>query len=196
MPNLLDRDGEVRYIEGFVPSLEADRCLECLRGELAWGGERLVIAGRTIEVPRRVCWYGDPAAHYRYSGVDHAPLPWTATLRLLKARVEAYCDWEFNGVLCNLYRDGRDSMGWHADNEPELGPAPRIASLSFGAERRFELRHQATRNTLCLDLGHGGLLLMAGLAQRHWRHRIPKQPGLGSPRINLTFRTILSRRSE
>lgn len=192
MAKLLDQDGELHFSEGFVPPLEADLFLERLGAELVWQREQLMIAGRRVEAPRRVCWYGDPGANYRYSGVDHTPLPWTPMLRLLKARVEAYCGQVFNSVLGNLYRDGQDSMGWHADKEPELGAVPVIASLSFGAARRFELRHHRDPETFGLLLTHGSLLVMAGELQRHWRHRIPKQPGLLSPRINLTFRTIIA----
>jgi alkylated DNA repair dioxygenase AlkB len=117
-------------------------------------------------------------------------LSWTDTLWALKERVEAQSGRRFNSVLGNLYRNGNDAMGWHADNEPELGPEPCIASLSFGAERRFELRHNQTRRLLSLPLNHGSLLLMGGHLQRHWRHRIPRMPGLQDPRVNLTFRTI------
>jgi alkylated DNA repair dioxygenase AlkB len=185
-------DGELEFIEGFVPPDEADGLFARLREELAWQEEHIVIAGQVIKVPRLVCWYGDPSAHYRYSGAAHDPLPWTDTLRALKTRVEERCGRRFNSVLGNFYRDGNDSLGWHADKEKELGPEPYIASLSFGAERRFELRHNKTRDTLALSLSHGSLLLMGGSLQRHWRHRIPRMPGVRSARINLTFRTILS----
>jgi alkylated DNA repair dioxygenase AlkB len=188
---LLNRDGELDLIEGFLPPGEADGFLARLREELAWREEHILIAGRPIRVPRLVCWYGAAGARYRYSGVMHEPLPWTDTLSVLKARVEQACGRRFNSVLGNLYRDGDDSLGWHADKERELGPEPYIASLSFGAERRFELRHNKTRETLALPLSHGSLLLMGGSLQRHWRHRVPKMPGVRLPRINLTFRTIV-----
>lgn len=189
---ILSSDGELEFVETFIPQEEADRFFLVLREELAFEEECIRIAGREIKVPRRVCWYGDPGARYRYSGTDHEPLPWTPALRVLRQRVEAYCGRSFNSVLGNLYRDGRDSMGWHADKEKELGPEPYIASLSFGAERRFELRHNKTRETLILPLNHGSLLLMGGSLQRDWRHRIPKSPDVTAPRINLTFRTIVS----
>jgi alkylated DNA repair dioxygenase AlkB len=190
MAKLLNLDGELDFIEDFIPDREADAFLVRLQEDLAWQEENIIIAGRKIQVPRLVCWYGDPGARYRYSGVDHPPSIWTETLRALKERVEAKSGRRFNSVLGNLYRNGNDAMGWHADNEPELGPEPFIASLSFGAERRFELRHDKTRHNLSLTLSHGSLLLMGGRLQRHWRHRIPRMPGMQDPRINLTFRTI------
>jgi alkylated DNA repair dioxygenase AlkB len=187
---LLDRDGEVFLLEGFIPRDEADSCLARLLHELAFAEETLIIAGREVKVPRRVAWYGDPGACYRYSGIDHLPLPWTDTLRVLKLRVEEACGHAFNSVLANLYRNGNDSMGWHADKERELGPNPFIASLSFGATRSFRLRHDKTGETLALPLSHGDLLLMGGRLQHHWRHCVPKAREAQSPRINLTFRTI------
>lgn len=188
MALLLNSDGELDFVEAFVPPEEADGILARLRDELDWQEEDIVIAGRPIKVPRLVCWYGDPGTRYRYSGVVHEPLPWTALLSDLKRRVEERCGRRFNSVLGNFYRDGNDSMGWHADKEKELGPEPYIASLSFGAERRFELCHNRSRERLALPLSQGSLLLMGGSLQRHWRHRIPKMPGLRTPRINLTFR--------
>jgi alkylated DNA repair dioxygenase AlkB len=190
MASLLNCDGELDFIADFIPPREADALLARLAENLEWREETIVIAGRKIQVPRLVCWYGDPEARYRYSGTDHAPLPWPAVLRALRERVEERCGRTFNSVLGNLYRDGDDSLGWHADKEKELGPEPFIASLSLGAERLFQLRHNKTRRTLSLPLNHGSLLLMGGSLQRHWRHRVPRMPGVRAPRINLTFRTI------
>jgi alkylated DNA repair dioxygenase AlkB len=189
--HLARRDGELRYAEDFLAAEEADAYLERLLVELDWREESLAIAGRALKAPRLVCWYGDPGARYRYSGTDHEPLPWTEALGRLRRRVEEGCARRFNSVLGNLYRDGGDSLGWHADKEKELGPEPWIASLSLGAERRFDLRHNQSRETLSLSLKHGSLLLMGGALQHHWRHRVPKQPGAGGPRINLSFRAIL-----
>ena len=189
--NLARRDGELYYLENFIPTAEADRFLERLRAELDWREEVVTIAGRAIQVPRLVCWHGDSEARYRYSGVVHAPEPWTEALSSLRQRVEAYCAQRFNSVLGNLYRNGDDTLGWHADQERELGPEPYIASLSFGAERRFDLRHNRSRETMNLPLTHGSLLLMGGQLQHHWQHRIPRMRGVRAPRINLTFRAIL-----
>ena len=187
---LLDRDGVLDYAEAFLDSAEADQVFGILRDTLDWHEDLIRIGSRVITAPRRVVWHGDPGAVYRYSGTVHEPLPWTPVLLTLRARVESLCGQAFNSVLGNLYRDGGDAMGWHADNERELGPAPCIASLSLGAERRFEIRHNRTREALGMPLAHGSLLLMHGPFQAHWKHRIPRQPGLAAPRINLTFRTI------
>lgn len=189
--NLARRDGELYYLENFIPGPEADRFLERLLAELDWRAETIRVAGKAVPVPRLVCWYGDAEARYRYSGVVHTPKPWTETLLLLRQRVEACCARRFNSVLGNLYRDGGDALSWHADRERELGPRPYIASLSFGAERRFQLRHNRDRETMNLPLGHGSLLLMGGELQHHWQHRVPRSPSVSSPRVNLTFRSIL-----
>lgn len=192
MNQLLKEDGELGFFEHFIPCPEADELLECLLAELDWREEDIVIAGRKVRVPRLVCWYGDPKARYRYSGVCHEPLPWTQTLAGLKARVEDHCGRPFNSVLANLYRNGEDSMGWHADKEKELGPNPGIASLSFGATRLFRLRHNRSGQILELPLNHGSLLWMGGSLQHHWRHCIPKIRGLATARVNLTFRSIVA----
>lgn len=191
METLIADDGELLLQRQFYAPPEADALLACLLNELAWQEEDIVIAGKRVKVPRLVCWYGDPGAVYRYSGVSHQPLPWTESLIAIKQRVEEQCGYRFNSVLANLYRDGNDSMGWHADKEKELGQNPAIASLSFGAERMFKIRHIKTAETLDIVLKHGDLLLMAGALQHHWRHCAPKTRQVKTPRINLTFRRIL-----
>ncbi len=187
---LLNRNGEIDYHEAFLGTDEADRLFFSLQAAMDWHEESIRVAGHSIRVPRRVAWHGDPDAVYHYSGVRHEPRPWTPGLLALKSRLEAFCGQRFNSVLGNRYADGQDAMGWHADNEPELGPEPFIASLSLGAERRFDIRHNTTREVLHLPLTHGSLLTMGGSFQSHWQHRIPKAPGLTAPRINLTFRLI------
>lgn len=139
-----------------------------------------------------MAWYGDPAARYRYSGVEHLPLPWTADLQAIRGDVEMFCAHGFNSVLANLYRDGQDSMGCHADDEKELGQNPLIASLSFGDSRLLRFRHRKTGRTLDIELRHGDLLVMAGELQHHWRHELPKTRKSKQPRINLTFRRIFT----
>lgn len=191
-PNLAPRDGELYLLHGFYPSVIADDYLQNLLQTLAWQTERIYIYGRWVPVPRLMAWYGDPGADYRYSGVDHQPLPWTKELLALRSDVEAVCRQSFNSVLANLYRDGRDSMGCHADNEKELGPNPLIASLSFGETRLLRFRHNRSRITLDIELSHGDLLIMAGELQHHWRHELPKTRQAKQPRINLTFRRIVS----
>jgi alkylated DNA repair dioxygenase AlkB len=144
--------------------------------------------------PRLTAWYGDATARYSYSGLDLTPQPWTPALLALRTQVEQATGVTFNSVLLNLYRTGQDSMGWHADDEPELGPEPVIASISLGATRRFRLRprhsQQLPHAPLGLDLPSGSLLVMRGTTQQHWQHAVPKTARPVGPRLNLTFRTI------
>ncbi|WKJ91376.1 alpha-ketoglutarate-dependent dioxygenase AlkB [Methylomonas montana] len=191
-PNLAPHDGELYLLSGFYPAAIADNYLQILLQTLAWQTERIYIYGRWLPVPRLMAWYGDPGADYRYSGIDHQPLPWTKELLTLRSDVEGICRQPFNSVLANLYRDGRDSMGCHADNEKELGPNPLIASLSFGETRLLRFRDNRSRMTLDIALSHGDLLIMAGELQHHWRHELPKTRQAKQPRINLTFRRIVS----
>ena len=191
MLNLAPQDGEVYYLPAFVPPGECDEFMATLLRELDWQEEEIVIAGRTVKVPRLTCWYGDAGAFYRYSGVSHRPKPWTKSLRILKARIEQACERPFNSVLGNLSQDGQDSMGWHADQERELGPNPFIASFSLGEQRLFKLQHKKSRASLDLNLESGSLLLMGGSLQHHWRHCLPKTRAPKTQRINLTFRTVL-----
>lgn len=190
---LITEDGELDLIEGFLTGDESAAFGSRLLGELAWHGEEIPLFGRRVAVPRLLCWYGDPGAVYRYSGVSHEPLPWHEVLADLRTRIEAFSGHAFNAVLCNRYRTGRDSMGWHADDEPELGERPFIASLSLGAERLFRIRHRRTARTLDVPLRDGDLLLMGGDLQSHWRHSIPKTARPCGERINLTFRRIVPR---
>jgi alkylated DNA repair dioxygenase AlkB len=188
--NLAPFDGELYLIKQFYPQLETDLLFARLQAGLAWQEEAIFIYGRWVKVPRLMCWYGDPDAVYRYSGVDHQPLPWTPELQEIREKVELQCKCAFNSVLANLYRDGNDSMGCHADDEKELGQNPIIASLSLGDERMFKLHHKITKEKLDIVLGHGDLLIMAGALQHHWMHAVPKTKKPKTVRINLTFREI------
>ncbi|WP_031434688.1 alpha-ketoglutarate-dependent dioxygenase AlkB family protein [Methylomarinum vadi] len=188
--NLAPIDGELYLIREFYPPERADSFFQTLLDELDWRQEQILIYGRQVGVPRLMCWYGDPGMHYHYSGTDHSPTPWTGTLLRIKADVEKACAVEFNSVMANLYRNERDSMGCHADDEKELGINPLIASLSFGERRLMRFRHKKQRQKLELELGHGDLLLMAGELQHHWRHELPKTRQPKKARINLTFRRI------
>jgi alkylated DNA repair dioxygenase AlkB len=188
--NLALFDGELYLIRQFYPPREADLLFEKLKAALNWEEESFWICGKWCKAPRLMCWYGDPDAYYRYSGVDHRPNPWTEDLLAIKDKIESQGPWSFNSVLANLYRDGRDSMGFHADNEKELGQNPVIASLSLGQERLFKLHHKKRKERLAIDLGHGDLLVMAGALQHHWVHSLPKTAKSIGPRINLTFRKI------
>lgn len=188
--NLAPFDGRLYCLSRFYAPDQADYYYDRLLQNLQWQTEQLQIYGRLVSVPRLMAWYGDAGAHYRYSGVDHAPLPWTVELLALKADVEAICGQAFNSVLGNLYRDGRDSMGCHADNEKELGRNPLIASLSFGETRLLRFRHPQSQTKLDIELSHGDVLIMAGELQHHWRHELPKTRKAKNARINLTFRRI------
>lgn len=190
--NLAPFDGELYLIKYFYPPPESDRLFAQLMATLAWQEETLWICGKCCKAPRLMCWYGDPDAHYRYSGVDHPPNPWTEELLAVKHKIESTGPWSFNSVLANLYRDGKDSMGFHSDNEKELGQNPVIASLSLGEERLFKLRHKKRKDMMAVKLGHGDLLLMGGTLQHHWLHSLPKTAQSIGSRINLTFRKIIA----
>ncbi|MEN3278665.1 MAG: hypothetical protein V7631_4455 [Massilia sp.] len=162
--------------------------LKRLLAQTPWRAETVVVFGKRHLQPRLTAWYGE--ASYTYSGLRLEPLPWTPLLGELRAAVEAACGARFNSVLLNLYRNGRDSMGMHSDDEPELGPEPLIASLSYGTARTFILRHKRNKQTLRLPLGDGTLLLMAGTLQQNWLHGINKSARALGARLNLTFRYI------
>lgn len=166
-----------------------------LRDAVPWETHRIRLFGREVDAPRLSCWIGDPGAAYTYSRTRFEPRPWPAALRAIRERLEATTGGRFDSVLANLYRDGRDSMGWHSDDEPELGPRPLIASLSLGAERRFLLkpRDRAFRGqrAFALALPPGSLLLMAGDTQRHYLHALPATARPVGPRLNLTFRRVI-----
>lgn len=190
LTNLAPQDGQLFWLPRFYNPARADAYFARLYRDLAWQGEKLFIYGRWIAVPRLLAWYGDPGANYRYSGVDHTPLPWSQDLQSLRHDMQFFCGQGFNSVLANLYRDGRDSMGCHADDEKELGPNPLIASLSFGDSRLLRFRHLASGDKLDIELDHGDLLIMAGELQQHWHHEVPKTRRAKQARINLTFRRI------
>ena len=173
----------------FCDAEEAERWFARLHAEIPWERHRLRIFGREIDSPRLSCWIGDPEAVYTYSGTRFVPHAWTPATAELREHISVRCGEHSNSVLANLYRDGRDSMGWHSDNEPELGPAPTIFSFSFGGVRRFRLRHRRDpRQRLELDLPSGSLLRMAGTTQRFYRHDLPKTARAVAARINLTYR--------
>ena len=146
--------------------------------------------GKNIAIPRLTAWYGDQNMNYNYSGINNDPNPWTSELQGLKAKVEQATNATFNSVLLNQYRNGNDSVSWHADNEPELGLNPIIASVNLGATRVFKLRHNITKEVIKLELTHGSLLVMGGELQHYWQHAVPKTKKVLDTRINLTFRLI------
>lgn len=187
-------DADIALDPGWLRPEEADCLLAGLRGSIPWENHRVRIFGREHASPRLSCWIGDPGTAYRYSGTLFEPHPWPAGLAPVRERLRRQLGADFNSVLANLYRDGRDCMGWHSDAEPELGPAPVIASLSLGAVRRFKLKHRADADRqLAIDLPHGSLLVMAGATQRNYRHALPRTAKPVGERINLTFRHIRPR---
>lgn len=181
-------DADVRLAQ-FCDAADAERWFVRLDEEIPWERHRLRLFGREVDSPRLSCWIGDAEAVYTYSGTRFVPHAWTPAVAELRDALRDDYGERCNSVLANLYRDGRDSMGWHSDNEPELGPAPVILSFSFGGVRRFRLRHRRDPNArLELDLPAGSLLRMGGTTQRFYRHDLPKTARAVGPRINLTFR--------
>jgi alkylated DNA repair dioxygenase AlkB len=187
-PELLPCDGSVVLHPEALARTDADRLFAALQSSIAWRQEIATLMGRRIPIPRLTAWHG--AAGYVYSGIRLTPAPWTPPLLELKAVAERLAGRTFDSVLLNLYRDGRDSVSWHADNEPGLGRDPVIASLSLGAVRRFQLKHRRRPERLTLALPHGSCLIMAGATQHHWLHQLPKTSREVGQRINLTFRTL------
>jgi alkylated DNA repair dioxygenase AlkB len=181
-------DGELALLPQLPLPISNAEVFERLVRETAWRQETVVVYGKRHLQPRLTACHGE--ASYTYSGLRLDPLPMTPLLEQLLNAVEAATSHRYNSVLLNYYRDGADSMGMHSDDEPELGPQPVIASLSYGATRTFTLRHKASKRTLKFDLGDGNLLLMAGSLQRHWQHGINKTARPTGPRLNLTFRYI------
>ena len=176
----------------FAPP-RADALLAALSREIPWEQHRLNLFGREVASPRLSCWIGDPDAAYTYSRTRFEPRAWTPTLASLRDELATRFDLHFNSVLANLYRDGHDSMGWHSDAEPELGDEPVIASLSFGAPRRFRFRSRETRKVaVAIELAHGSLLVMRGGTQRLYQHDLPRCVGCSGVRVNLTFRRIFA----
>jgi alkylated DNA repair dioxygenase AlkB len=187
-PNLLPRDGAVFLNADALARADADRLFEQLRSTIDWRQEVATVMGRRVPIPRLTAWHGQ--AGYVYSGIRMEPAAWTPALLELRQVAEALAGQPFNSVLLNLYRTGRDSVSWHADNEPGLGENPVIASISLGAVRRFQLRHRRTGERISLDLPHGSCLIMAGTTQHRWLHQLPKTAQPVGPRINLTFRAM------
>lgn len=189
--NLLPRDGAVDYYGRVMDVREAERYMERLMHEIEWRNDEAVIFGRHIITKRMVAWYGDNTYTYTYSNITRQALPWTKDLLALKKLAEELTGAPFNSCLLNLYHDGDEGMAWHSDDEKELEPDGAIASLSFGAERRFLLRHRENKETIQVLLAAGSLLVMRGTTQTHWLHSLPKMKKVRTPRINLTFRTML-----
>ncbi len=187
-------DADVRLVSGFLPIAESTELLATLKKQSSWHQPEIRIFGKTVLSPRLAVWYGDGDAVYQYSGLINQPVPWTPALLAVRQQVSEHCQIGFNSVLLNYYRDGNDSMGWHSDDEAELGTDPVISSLSLGAERVFLLRHRQAKKqrSVRIPLQSGDLLVMAGQTQRFWKHSISKTTKAVGARINLTFRSIIA----
>jgi alkylated DNA repair dioxygenase AlkB len=188
--NLLPFDGIVEYYGVIIDTKKSDSYFLKLLTEIPWQNDTAVVFGKHITTKRKVAWYGDGDFVYNYSGTTRDSLSWTPMLLELKNLIESKTSHTYNSVLLNLYHNGAEGMGWHHDEEKGLGKNANIASLSFGAERRFDLRHNTSKITKQIVLPHGSLLVMKGETQSCWKHQLPKQLKILQPRINLTFRTF------
>lgn len=184
-------DAEISYYPNFFDKKNADLIYDQLLAEIPWQQDNITVFGKKHLQPRLTALFGNEGKPYSYSNIKMQPHPWNSLLQKLKYQIETVCETVFTTVLLNQYRDGKDSNGWHADNEKELGLQPVIASLSFGGERIFQLKHNSDKSLKKnILLEHGSLLLMSGNTQHYWKHQIPKTAKNVDPRINLTFRVI------
>ncbi len=183
-------NGEYIHISSFFDSKIADNYLDVFKSRIQWKQESMNMYGKKVLFPRLTSWYGESDKAYSFSGIKLNPNPWIDELIEIKKMIEPLCEVEFNSVLLNLYRDGNDSISWHTDAEKELGINPIIASVNFGAERKFQIRHNHSLETHDIILKHGSLLIMRGELQHYWKHQVPKQINITKERINLTFRVI------
>tara|TARA_B110000908_G_C10221469_1_gene435582 strand:- start:1042 stop:1665 length:624 start_codon:yes stop_codon:yes gene_type:complete len=186
------KDGEVWYMENFIPTEKANNYFKDFVENINWRQEEIKLYGKTYPVPRKTAWYGYEGFNYKYSGIFCNPEPWTKELLGIKKVIESFLtNSNFNSVLLNHYRDGNDKVSWHADDEKGLGLNPLIASVSLGEKRRFDLKHKTdSTEKLKLELASGSLVVMKGALQHNWLHQIPVQKKISKSRINLTFRTI------
>ena len=195
MINLLPADGIADYYGQVLAPAEASHYLDRLMQQIEWRNDEAVIFGRHIVTKRKVAWYGDSDYTYAYSNIVRQALPWTQDLLALKDLTERVTAATYNSCLLNLYHDGDEGMAWHSDDEKELAKEGAIASLSFGAERRFLFRHRVSKEQVELSLAAGSLLVMRGTTQAHWLHSLPKMKKVRAPRVNLTFRLITRHRT-
>ncbi|WP_111672279.1 alpha-ketoglutarate-dependent dioxygenase AlkB family protein [Algoriphagus litoralis] len=190
--NLLPFQGEAIFYPEFFSKNASDHYFDFLSKSLHWKEEPIRMFGKMVMQPRLTALYGNETKPYGYSGISMTPFPWTPELMEIKRKLLDFTEVEFTHVLCNFYRNGQDSMGWHRDNESVLGRNPTIASVTFGATRMFQMRHYETKKQkVQVPLTHGSLLIMSGESQHYWEHQIPKTKRNLGPRINLTFRKLL-----
>lgn len=190
---ILPFDGIVNYYGKVFSQRQSDHYLELLLQNVEWKNDEAVIFGKRIITKRKVAWYGDREFEYTYSNITKRALPWTGELLELKTITETISGEKFNSCLLNLYHSGDEGMAWHSDAEKDLLKDGAIGSLSFGAERNFSFKHKQTSKTVSLTLEHGSLLIMAGTTQTYWLHRLPPTKTITKPRVNLTFRTIVTK---
>lgn len=183
-------NGEYIYIPDFYNREKANKFLKTFIEGIEWNQESMNMYGKQVLFPRLTAWYGENDKPYSFSGITLQPKPWSKELLEIKKDIEPLSKVVFNSVLLNRYRDGKDSISWHTDAEKELGENPVIASVNFGAERVFQLRHMETKEKIEIVLKHGSLLIMQGELQHYWQHQVPKTKKVNSERINLTFRMI------
>lgn len=188
-------DLTIQYMKEFYSFDKAYDLYERFFMEIPWQRDEIVFFGKKVQIPRLQCWMGEEGAVYSYSGLKMHPIPFSDLVLEIKRNIEQATEAEFNSVLINLYRDGNDSNGWHADDEKELGERPVIASLSLGCDRVFQMRHKQSGERHDLLLEHGSLLVMSGDTQKCWKHQIAKSKKITEPRINLTFRKIIKAQS-
>jgi len=188
---VLNRDGRVDYYGKIITNVKANLYFEILLQNIVWKNDEAIILGKHIITKRKTAWYGDSDYLYTYSNITRRALPWTSELRDLKQLVEKLTETKFNSCLLNLYHDGNEGLAWHSDDEKVLRRNGTIASLSFGAERKFSLKHKKTKQTISIILEHGSLLVMKDETQVYWLHGLPKTKKIVMPRINLTFREII-----
>jgi alkylated DNA repair dioxygenase AlkB len=191
LQNILPYDGVVKYYGQVMDAAEADSYLQILLDTIAWKNDEAIIFGRHIITKRKVAWYGDSGFDYTYSGTTRRALDWTPELLTLKALTEQLTGDRFNSCLLNLYHTGDEGMAWHSDDEKMLQKDGSIASFSFGAERKFSLKHRVSKEGTSLMLEPGSLLVMKGATQSHWLHSLPKSKRVTEPRVNLTFRKMV-----
>jgi len=189
--NVLNKDGEANYYGIIMTTSEANTYYNLLLKNINWKNDEALYHGRHIVTKRKVAWYGDQGFLYTYSNTTKQALPWTNKLIDLKRKTELITNSQFNSCLLNLYHNGNEGMTWHSDDEKSMGKNTVIASLSFGAERKFSFKHRRTRQTISLLLENGSLLVMRGNTQSNWLHSLPLSSKINHPRINLTFRTII-----
>lgn len=190
LPLSPDRQSEITFWPSWLGSTEADDLLAIAIDQVTWRQDNIHIAGKSIPIPRLQNWYGDPTTSYTYSRIKLQAVAFPPWMELLRRRVERQTGNCFNRTLVNYYRDGQDSVDWHADDERELGPEPIIASVSLGQERAFLLRHKTTKERLKINLPHGSLMMMGPGIQEHWHHSVAKDKNVVGPRINFTFRNM------